>query len=211
MASHFTTPMKYGNRYCWILIGALAILMGSCSYSAKFTSRYYEQYDSTLHAIRTRYEKLYEKQAFSLDLKNKELSRLGLELFTDSMRYVYNFQLTDRSFPDTLYKHGLDLLEMSYLIRDMQTVQATWISKLDYYVQREKRYLIFLSVRHRSLKGLLKPERYFTLAFFDKDQLYDKKGRLLDRDDQKTHRRINGEVFRRITDKVFFAVLDRYR
>ncbi|MFN4316085.1 MAG: hypothetical protein ACK4E0_17485 [Chitinophagaceae bacterium] len=191
------------------LAGTLSCL--SCSYSIKFTERYYEQYDSTLQAIRTRYERLNQIQPFSLDLPNKELSRIGLEINTDTMRFVYNFQLSDRSFPDTLNKYGLDLLEVSYLIRDMQTVQATWISKLDYYVQREKRYLIFLSVRHQSLKKLLQPERYFTLAFFDRPQLFDKKGRLLDRDDLKTHRRINGEIFRRLTDQVFFAVLDKYK
>ncbi len=188
-----------------------ATLQQGCSYSLEFTGNYYERNQPTLENIRDRYERLYSQQPFNLDLKNKELTRIGIELMTDTMKYIYNFTLDDLSFVDTLVKYKLDVVEMSKLIRDMQTVQATWISKLDYFVNREQKYLIFMSVRHRKLKGLLKPERYFTLAFFSNPQLYDRRGRLLDKDDQKTHRRINGEIFRRLNDRLFYAVMDRYR
>jgi hypothetical protein len=194
-----------------VLFVLWAILQQGCSYSVKFTDDYYRKHQTTLHDIRERYEQLYSRQPFNLDLKNKELTRIGIELLTDTMKYIYNFTLDDLSFVDTLVKYKLDVVEMSKLIRDMQTVQATWISKLDYFVNRERKYLIFMSVRHRKLSGLLKPERYFTLAFFNNPQLYDRRGRLLDKDDQKTHRRINGEIFRRLNDRLFYAVMDRYR
>lgn len=209
MASAFTIPTNRAKRAVgWML---LPVLLASCTYSLKFTGDYYKENENTLQSIRERYERLYAIQPFSLDLMNKELSQIGIELMTDTMKYVYNFTLTDRSFPDTLNRYHLDLKEMSLLIGDMQKVQATWISKLDYFVNRQQRFLIFLSIRHRSLKKPLKPERYFTLAFFNSPQLYDKKGRLLDRDDRKKHRQINGEVFVKLTDRVFYAVMDRYR
>ena len=192
-------------------LGVLCIACMSCSTSLDFTGNYYTKNRAKLELIQERYEKLYTRQPFQLDLKDRELTRIGIELLTDSIKYIYNFTLTDRSFIDTLDKYNLDIKEMSLLISDMQEVQATWISKLDYFQNRERKYLVFLSVRHRKLHSLLKPERYFTLAFFNNDQSYDKKGRLLDKDDQKRHRLINGEIFHRLNNKLFYAVMDRYR
>ena len=120
MASAFTIPTNLAKRTIrmgWIL---LPLLLASCTYSLKFTGDYYKENEQTLVSIRERYERLYAIQPFSLDLMNKELSQIGIELMTDTMKYVYNFTLTDRSFPDTLSRYHLDLKEMSLLIRDMQ-------------------------------------------------------------------------------------------
>lgn len=202
--------MKKSN-VIWTSLLVIFCMMQSCSTSVEFTGNYYKKNKQKLNAIQERYEKLYAQQPFQLDLKDKELTRIGVELLTDSIKYVYNFTLEDRSFIDTLEKYKLDIKEVSLLIGDMQDVQATWISKLDYFVNREQKYLIFLSVRHRKLTSLLKAERYFILAFFNNRQSYDKKGRLLDKDDQKRHRLINGQVFHRLNDQLFYAVMDRYR
>lgn len=199
------------NKSILFFVSIISLLLLSCSSNRRFTQKHYEQHEEKLYSIQQRYEKLYAQQAFQLDLKDKNLTRLGIELLTDSIKYIYNFTLDDRSFIDTLEKYGLDVWEMGMLIKDMQSIQATWISKLDYYLNREKRHLVFLSIRHKKLKQLLQPERYFTLAFFNRPQVYDKKGRLLDKDDGRRHRLINGEVFHRLNDRLFFAIMDRYR
>lgn len=194
-----------------IILYAAICILPSCSTSSSFTGNYYKKNEQLLDKIHDRYEKLYLQQPFQLDLKDKELTRIGIELLTDSIRYIYNFTLEDRSFIDTLDKYKLDIREMSLLISDMQQAKATWISKLDYFVNREQKYLVLLSIRNRKLNSLFKSERYFVLAFFNNPQAYDKKGRLLDKDDQKRHRLINGEIFHRLNDQLFYAVMDRYR
>lgn len=194
-----------------ILSLSLLLVLQSCSPTRRFTATYYQNHQTHVDSILQLYETLYKVHPFSLEIKDKALSRLGLELHTDSIKYVYSFRLDERNLIDTLDKYQLDIKLMSQLLQQMQEAGCTWISKLDYYVNRSPKYLVFMSIRHKALTGFLRSEKYFTLAVFDRPQLYDKKGRLLDRDDHRSIRRINDEVYKRITDRVFFAVTDKYR
>ena len=100
---------------------------------------------------------------------------------------------------------------MIALIIDMQKTQCTWITNLDYYEKRQKKFLVFISVRDKKLTAFLKPEKYFTLAFFDQPQPYDEKERLLDNEDLTKNRLINGAVFRKVNDNVSYALTGKYR
>lgn len=192
----------------------LALLLSgglSCSYSKKFTNSYYQQNEAMLLSIRQRFEAMYDKQPFSLELKDKTFQRIGLEIITDSIRYIYNFRLDEPYLLDTLYKYKFDAKEVGELIDDMQKAHCTWITHLDYYEKREKKELLFISVRHKKLEAFLQPEKYFTLAFFNQAQPFDEKKRLLDNEDYTELRKINGEVFRSITDSVFYALTRKFR
>lgn len=194
-----------------MIIGVLLLSAASCGYSKKFTTMYYQENESLLQSARLRFAELYRQRPFSLELKDRELTRLGLELHTDTIRYIYNFRLDEPYLLDTLDKYNLDVKSMSQLINDLQKAHVTWISLLDYYENKERKNLLFMSVRHKKLEAFLKPEKYFTLAFFRSEQPIDKKGRLLDKEDGKTLRRINGEVFRSINGHVFYALMESYR
>lgn len=197
-----------------ILHTALFVLLSfmlSCSYSKKFTKNYYIDNEATLESIRTRYKALYEKNPFSLELKDKQLNRIGLEIHTDSIRYIYTFRTDEPYLLDTLYKYNYDVKAISDLINDMQRAHCTWITNLDYYEKKRRKFLVFLSVRDKKLNAFLRPEKYFTLAFFDEVQVYDEKGRLMDNEFPEQERKINGSIFRRINDKVYYALSTRFR
>lgn len=194
-----------------ITLFLIAGLAFACSSSRHFTHTYYQGHQLYIDSMLNTYEQLYKVHPFSLEIKDKGLTRLGLELHTDSIRYIYSFRLDEPYLIDTLEKYHLDIKQFSQLVRTMQEAGCTWISKLDYYVNREPKFLIFMSIRHKALTGFLRSEKYFTLAVFDRPQLYDKKGRLLDRDDNKSFRRINDEIYKRVNDRVFFALMDKYR
>ena len=162
-----------------ILLSWLSV-SGSCSYSKKFTQNYYSENETTLQSIRSRFKQLYDKNPFSLELNDKKLTRIGLEIHTDSIRYIYDFKMSEPYLFDTLHKYQFDVEQMNELISDMQKANCTWITNLDYYEKREKKFLVFISVRDKKLTAFLKPEKYFTLAFFDQPQPYDERGRLLD-------------------------------
>ena len=100
---------------------------------------------------------------------------------------------------------------MSELINDMQKAHCTWITNLDYYEKRQKKFLVFISVRDKKLDAFLRSEKYFTLAFFDQPQPSDVKGRLLDKEDLENPRKINGSVFWKINDSVFYALSGQFR
>ena len=191
-----------------------AILLGillSCSYSRKFTENYYRDNQSTLQSIRTRYKALYEKGPFSLELKDVRLNRIGMEIHTDSIKYIYTFRTDEPYLLDTLYKYNYDVKAISELINDMQKAHCTWITNLDYYEKRKKKFMVFLSVRDKKLNAFLRPEKYFTLAFFDEIQVSDEKGRLMDNEFPNQERKIHSSTFRKINDRVFYALSKQFR
>jgi hypothetical protein len=100
---------------------------------------------------------------------------------------------------------------MSGLINDMQKAHCTWITNLDYYEKRQRKFLVFISVRDKKLEAFLRPEKYFTLVFFDQAQPFDEKGRLLDNEDLGEIRKINGSIFRKINAKVYYALSSQFR
>jgi hypothetical protein len=183
----------------------------SCSHSKKFTKNYYQANETTLQSILERFNELYDKRPFSLELKDKDLTRIGMEIHTDSIKYIYNFRTDEPYLLDTLYKYGFDVKAMSELINSMQKAHCTWITNLDYYENRKRKFLVFISVRDKNLTGFLRPEKYFTLAFFDEPQPFDERDRLLDKEDLERMRRINDGIFRRINDKVFYALSGKFR
>lgn len=196
--------------YYIILLGSICFA-SSCSYSKKFTENYYRENEATIQSIKTRFKQLYDERPFALELKDKALNSLGLEIHTDSIRYIYTFRTDEPYFIDTLEKYQFDVKAMSELINDMQKAHCTWITNLDYYEQRQKKYLVFISVRDKKLTAFLKPEKYFTLVIFDQPQPYDEKQRLLDNEDRKKNRLINGVIFRKINDRVSYALTGKYR
>ncbi len=164
-----------------------------------------------IQSILHQYKKIYDGRPFSLEFKNQAQTRISIEIHTDSIKYIYNFNLDEPFLQDTLRKYDFDNNAMTQLIRDMQKTHCTWINNLDYYEKWQKKDLVFLSVRDKKLDAFLSSEKYFTLVFFEQKQPSDEKGRLLDNDDRKKMRRINGEIFRKINDKVFYAVTGHFR
>jgi len=199
------------NRIIYISALLFAWVLTSCSPSKKFTRGYYSINEAKMQSILQRYKKIYDGRPFSLEFKNEAQSRISIEIHTDSIKYIYNFKLDEPFLQDTLRKYDFDARAMNQLISDMQKTHCTWINNLDYYERRKKKYLVFLSVRDKKLDAFLSSEKYFTLVFFEQKQPVDEKGRLLDNDDRKKMRRINGEIFRRINDKVFYAVTGHFR
>ena len=200
------------NRSIYHIIAVLFLWVAiSCSYPKKFTQTYYRENEKTLLSIRDRFKNLYDKNPFSLELMNKKISRINIEIHTDSVKYIYSFRMDEPFLLDTLHKYKFDVNAMSALIKDMQKAHCTWITNLDYYEKMEKKYLVFISARDKKLNAFLRSERYFTLAFFDQPQPYDEKGKLLDKEDLKRIRLINDGVFRGINDKVSYALTGKYR
>ncbi len=189
----------------------LLCLFLSCSHSKKFTRNYYRENETTLQSIRERFKELYDSRPFSLELKDKALSRIGMEIHTDSIKYIYSFRTDEPFLLDTLYKYDFNVKSMSELINAMQKAHCTWINNLDYYEKRQKKHLVFISVRDKKLNGFLRSEKYFTLVFFKEAQPFDEKERLLDNEDLTKLRRINGEIFYKINDKTYYAVTGQFR
>jgi len=183
----------------------------SCSYSKKFSREFYMENEKMLHSIKERYKEHYKTRPFSIEIKDKAFQQVGLEIITDTVRYIYGFDLADPAMVDTMQKYNFDIPFMKTLIDDMRTSHCTWLTNLNYYEDLRSQHLVFLSIRHYRLESLFKKDKYFTLAFFDYPQPFDEKGRLLNRANKKELRKINGAVFFRMTNTVAYAMSSDFR
>lgn len=193
--------------YCILLI----IVLSSCSVSRQFPINYYRQHEKDIVGIEAVYSHIAQPKLLSLGFTDNQFSHVLIEMKTDTIRYIYEFNLNDRALYDSLHRYGYDTTATAYLLQYMKKANCTWVNKLDYYVDGQKRMLTFMSIRNRSLRTPFSPEKYFILTFYNQPQYYDKDGVLLDRRNLRRARKINNEIFHRINEKVCYTISARFR
>ncbi len=194
-----------------ILLYLTAAFISGCRTGKQFPGNYYFQHEQAIIAIEMQYAHLTAKRTISLGFTDGEFRHVLAEMKTDSIRYVYEFNLADPSFADTLFKYGYDTATCINLLKDMKTIKCTWINKLDYYTDKEAKLLTFMSIRNGARTSPFSPEKYFILTFYQQPQYYDENGVLLDRRNLRRARKINNEIFYRINEKVCYTVSAKFR
>lgn len=192
-------------------LGLLIVIMSSCSVSRSFPINYYKQHEKDIVGIEAVYSHIAQPRLLSLGFTNRQFSQVLIEMKTDSIRYIYEFNLNDPAMYDSLFKYGYDTTATAYLLQYMKKANCTWVNKLDYYVAGQKRLLTFMSIRNRSLRAPFSPEKYFILTFYNQPQYYDENGVLLDRRNLRRQRKINNEIFYRINEKVCYTISAKFR
>ena len=197
-------------RHLFIILIICSLLTTSCSTKIVSTNIYQEQKEN-LDNIERRYEKLNPTNHFSLAFTDKKFSIVSLEMITDTLTRIYEFNVTEKRFADTLIKFNYDTAGIFYLIRKMQQSKVTWINSFDYYVNDQPQQLIILSIKPVTIRYIFSPPKYVALAYFRTNQSFDEKGRLLDNRRTKQVRKIKDQVFYKITDRICYTITDKYR
>ena len=195
---------------CIILLPAVALLMCSCS-TRIVSNNYYQEHKGTVDSIESRYEKLNAMRPFSLAFTDKKLTIVSLQMVSDTLTKIYEFNFNEKRLADTLLQYKYDTTGVFYLIRKMQLTKVTWINSFDYYINDQPRQLIILSIKPKTIRYLFSPPKYIALAYFRTPQSFDEKGRLLDSRRTKLVRKIKGQVFYRITDRICYTIMEKYR
>jgi hypothetical protein len=157
------------------------------------------------------YKNLYQYRPFSLGFTDKEFKEVSVEIYSDSLKYIYDFGVTENRLKDTLVKYGLKVPGITSLIKQMQEVKCIWINNLDYYVDNKKQLLVFISIRPQGVSLPSVNKKFYILTYFSQPQYYDSEGRLLDKRRVRQVRKINEDVFHRINNRVAYTVSDRFR
>ncbi|MBA2249095.1 MAG: hypothetical protein H0W12_02765 [Chitinophagaceae bacterium] len=165
----------------------------------------------TLDSIHVFYEKLYKLRPFSFEFTDKTFEKISIEIYTDSLKYIYGFNLKEKRLNDTLRKYNLDVEQTRHVAGLMQSIHCTWVNNLDYYVAKNQHLLTFMSIRPRAFYFPFTNKKYYIITYFSQPQYFDKNGILFDNRRQRQMRRINNDVFRRINDKVAYTISDRFR
>lgn len=198
------------KRKLYIVIFAASVLMFACSPKV-ISTKYYEQNKEVLDQIEESYAKLYNQKPFAIAFTDRYFQTVSVEFITDSLKYVYEFGPVEKRIKDSLSKYGHDVSATLELIRMMKSIRCTWVNNFDYYIDGAKKSLIFMSIKPASLNTLFSNKRYYILTYFQQQQYYDSEGRLLDSRKQRQIQRLNGEIFRRINDKVCYTISSNYR
>jgi len=189
----------------------LFICMVLCSCTATNISKYYFERQTILDKIQDSYKDQYSHKQFSLEFIDKSFKNISIEIFTDTLKYIYVFGKDETRLKDTLERYHLVLQGISDLLNNMRSVHCNWINNLDYYVDQNKNSLVFMSIRPVGFHFPFSRRKYYILTYFPQPQYYDSEGRLLDKRSRRKIRKINEDVFKRINDKVAYTISDRYR
>jgi len=198
------------NNKLFILIFVAACGLFSCSPKSISTKYYYEN-EKVLGSIEQNYKELSTKHPFSVGFTDKAFEIVSMEIITDTLTYIYEFKVNEPRLADTLTAYRLNTPRIISLIQQMQSIRCTWIKNYDYYLDQKKNTLVFMSIRPVALKSPFLYKTYYVLTYFNQPQYFDSEGRLLDKRKVRRLRKINGEVFKRINDKVCYTVSGKFR
>ncbi len=210
MASPYLPILNMNRIAITILYIVLAGLLASCS-SKNISTRYYYENEKALDSIEASFEAIYKTNPFSLGFTSRDLKTVSVTIFTDTLNYIYEFSVGETRLADTLEKYRLPSKSIVSLIQQMQSIRCTWISNYNYYIDDTKNSLVFISIKPVALKRPFKTAKYYILTYFEQPQYFDNNGQLLDRRKLRRLRKINGEIFNRINDKVCYTVSERFR
>ncbi len=191
----------------------LLLMLSSCATSLPkhFAINYYKTNEQAIVKIEKLYNEIYKVKPIVAEFTDNTFSYVSIEMKSDSVRYIYEFNLNDNRLQDTLKKFGYNSLAVTSLMRDMKSLKCTWINTLDYYIDEKKQSLVFMSIRPKAFDALFSNKKYYALAFYKQPQYYDSEGRLLDKRNRKRLRIVNNEIFWRINDRVCYTVMDHFR
>ncbi len=186
------------------------ILLYSCT-GKNISSNYYYEHQKVLEEIHQSYKELNQSKPFNIIFTDKAFRTVSIEIITDTLSYIYDFAVHEPRLTDTLRKYHLNAAGITRLIDQMYSIRCTWVNNFDYYVDDKKKLLILMSIKPVALHPILSYKKYYILTFFSQPQQFDEKGRLLDKRRLRRLRKINGEVFHRINDKVCYAISGQFR
>ncbi len=191
----------------------LLLMLSSCATSLPkhFALNYYKTNEQAITKIEKLYNEIYKAKPIVTEFTDNTFNYVSIEMKTENIRYIYEFNLNDNRLQDTLQKFGYNSLAVTTLMREMKLLKCTWINTLDYYVDEKKQSLVFMSIRPKAFDALFSNKKYYTLTFYKQPQYYDAEGRLLDKRNRKRLRIVNNEIFWRINDRVCYTVIDHFR
>ncbi|HPH85635.1 MAG TPA: hypothetical protein PLC48_09260 [Ferruginibacter sp.] len=196
--------------YPYLFYSLILFMLNACT-GRKISATYYNEHSAALDSIEDSYQQLYQHHPFSIGFTDIHFKTVSVEILTDSLKYIYEFSVDEKRLPDSLERYGLNVAGTMALIRNIQRIHCTWINKVNYYVDEKRHSMIFISIKPVAVTAPFSYKKYYVLAYFRQPQYFDDQGRLLDRRKRRRLRMINGDIFRRINDKVCYTISGKFR
>jgi hypothetical protein len=105
----------------------LYIIIYLCSCTGKnISGNYCKKHKTSLDCIEQSYKNLYKIKPFTIAFTDKKFNTVALEIITDSISYIYEFNPTETRLMDTLIKYNMPANGITTLIKSMQRISCTW-------------------------------------------------------------------------------------
>jgi hypothetical protein len=174
-------------------------------------NNYYHKHRFTLDGMARVYTDSWHTHHFSIEFTDRSFDHVSLEFDTDTLTYIYEFAVGEPRMQDSILKYGYDTAAINNLIFNMQSMECTWINNLDYYTDTTRRSLIYISLWPKAFNLPFVNKKYYILTYFSQPQYFDAEGNLMTGRRLRRIRKINGETFKKINDKVCYTVSSEFR
>ena len=183
----------------------------SCISRKTFSTNYYNKNEKTISTIEASFKNCYKQTRFSVGFNDYSFNYISLEIKTDSIKYIYEFEIHEARLQDSLRKYQMPAATITDLIMKMRSIKCTWINQVDYYVNDQKKSLVYISIHPTRFHFPFTSEKYFVLTYYSQPQYFDSEGNLLASRRVRKLRKVNGDIFHRINDKVCYTISESFR
>jgi hypothetical protein len=198
--------IKWSN-YCFYIC---LVLCTACGVNKIYPKEYYSQNKAILYEIQKTFTAITKHKSIAIAFTDWQYDNVSIELKTDTVRYIFDFNYGEARIKDTLQKFGYNGALVQNMLANMKKIKCTWINSLDYYVDNKPNTLLFMAINAKRFAFNLK-STYYLFNFYEQPQYYDEEGRLLNKKTLRKLRKVNNEIFYRITDKVCYTISSKFR
>ena len=185
----------------YIVASIIVLAQCACAVNApRKSADYYEKYKDEITEVRKYYETLYSHQPFSVGFTDKSFKYYVMEVTTDTLRYIYNTEQSEKILYETILKFKYDTAMLRQLARKMREIKCLWLDKSSFYLDGEKELVTFLSFKSVTVDKPFVENKYYVLIFLNHEL----------RDAEAKARVKKGELVR-INELVYFMIGNRFR
>ena len=132
----------------WVFLLFAVTALGACSFqSERKTEKYYIKYADAIEELKHDYEKLYRTQPFSFGFTDRSYKHYVMEVTTDTLRYVYNSEVSRSKMYETIQKFNYDTVILKRMSDRMKVIKCLWLTKPSFILDGVRESVTTLSFR----------------------------------------------------------------
>ena len=154
----------------WVFLLFAATGLCACSFqSERKSEKYYIKYADAIEELKRDYEKLYRVQPFSFGFTDRSYKHYAMEVTTDTLRYVYNSEVSRSKMYETIQKFNYDTVILKRMSDRMKEIKCLWLTKPSFFLDGVKESITTLSFRSVSVEKPFVENKYYILIFPDRE------------------------------------------
>jgi hypothetical protein len=146
------------------------IIFASCAVqSERKSAKYYEKNAAAIEALKRDFDQQYKIQPFSFGFTDRSYKHYVLEVTTDTLRYVYNSEVSRSKMYETITKFNYDTVVLRRMSETMKEIRCLWLTRPSFFLEGVRESVTTLSFRSVQVEKPFVENKYYILIFADKE------------------------------------------